>query len=151
MSVKQRIYLDTSVISLHDDPRSPDRSALTREFWGRIHEFEASVSDVTLRELQATPDRERRDRMLRLVEPLRVIATVPEAEALARRYLAAGILPPSVPDDALHVAIAVLSRQDVLVSWNFKHLVNQRRRAAIRSLNAELGLPSIAILPPPEL
>lgn len=151
MSVKQRIYLDTSVISLYGDPRSPERSALTREFWRRIGEFDASVSEVTLRELHATADRDRREQMLRLVEPLPVIATIPEADALARRYLDAGILPPSVPDDALHVAIAVMARQDVLVSWNFKHLVNQRRRAAIVSLNAELGLPPIAILPPPEL
>jgi len=50
----------------------------------------------------------------------------PEAEQLARRYLDAQIFPATVPDDALHVAIAILTRQDVLVSWNFKHLVNQR-------------------------
>jgi len=54
-------------------------------------------------------------------------------------------------DDALHVAIAILTRQDVLVSWNFKHLVNQRRRAAIDALNISIGLPRIAILSPPEL
>lgn len=70
---------------------------------------------------------------------------------LASRYLAAGIFPSSVPEDALHVAIAVRTRQDVLVSWNFKHLVNQRRRAAVQSLNQSLGLPMLHILPPPEL
>lgn len=56
-----------------------------------------------------------------------------------------------MPEDALHVAIAVLTRQDALISWNFKHLVNQRRRAAVQTLNLARGLPSIAILPPPEL
>lgn len=149
--MKQRIYLDTSVISLYDDPRSPDRRALTREFWRRLDEFEASISDVTVREIQDTADHARRQQMLRLIEGLPVHPVTPEAAALARRYLDAGILPQAVPDDALHVAIAVHSRQNILVSWNFKHLVNEKRRAAIASLNIGLGLPTIAILPPPEL
>lgn len=149
--MKQRIYLDTSVISLHDDPRSPDRCALTREFWLRLSDFEASISEVTTREIQDTPDPARRDRMLRLIDGLAIQPVTAEADQLAARYLAAGIFPATVPDDALHVAIAVLSRHDVLVSWNFKHLVNQRRRAAIDALNLSIGLPTIAILPPPEL
>jgi predicted nucleic acid-binding protein len=143
--------LDTSVISLHDDLRSPDRSALTREFWQRLSEFDASISEVTTREINDTTDTHRRAQMHRLVQQLEVHRVTPEAEHLASRYLSAGIFPPTVPDDALHVAIAVHSRQDVLVSWNFKHLVNQRRRAAIDALNLSLGLPTIAILPPPEL
>jgi hypothetical protein len=151
MSVKQRIYLDTSVISLHDDPRSPDRRALTREFWRRLAEFDASISEVTTREIQDTADATRRDQMLRLIAGLTLLPVTPAAEQLARRYLDAAIFPRTVPDDALHVAIAVLSQQDVLVSWNFKHLVNQRRRAAIDALNFSSGLPTIAILPPPEL
>ena len=73
------------------------------------------------------------------------------AESLAKQYLDAGISPRAMPDDALHVAIAVLTRQDVLVSWNFKHLVNRRRRAAVDSFNLSLRLPTIAILPPPEV
>ena len=149
--MKQRIYLDTSVISLHDDPRSPDRSALTREFWLRLAEFEPSISEVTTREIHETPDDARRKSMLRLIHGLPVHKLTPDAEQLARRYLDAQIFPATVPDDALHVAVAILTRQDVLVSWNFKHLVNQRRRAAIDALNISIGLPTIAILPPPEL
>lgn len=149
--MKQRIYLDTSVISLHDDPRSPDRRALTREFWCRLSEFDVSISEMTTREVGDTLDTARRDQMLRLVSGLSILPVTPDADQLAQRYLDAGIFPATVPDDALHVAIAVLSRQDVLVFWNFKHLVNQRRRAAIDALNLSLALPTIAILPPPEL
>jgi hypothetical protein len=54
-------------------------------------------------------------------------------------------------NDAVHVAAATLSRQDVLVSWNFKHLVNRRRRAMVCGVNAAAGLPPIDILSPPEL
>ncbi len=149
--MKLRIYLDTSVISLHDDPRSPDRRIMTQEFWARLDEFETSISEVTVKELQNTPDGARRQQMLRLIDGLAVLPVTPEAERLAESYLRAAIFPPTVPDDALHVAIAVLARQDVLLSWNFKHLVNQRRRAAVDALNKGLGLPKIDILPPPEL
>jgi hypothetical protein len=50
------------------------------------------------------------------------------------------VLPPSARDDALHVAIAVVSRQDILVSWNFRHLVNRRRR--LHMLRAILAVES---------
>lgn len=39
--MKQRVYLDTSVLSALGDVRAPDRQALTREFFARIAEFEA--------------------------------------------------------------------------------------------------------------
>ena len=51
----------------------------------------------------------------------------------------------------IRMAAAVLTRQDVLLSWNFKHLVNRRRRAQINDQNILLGLPTIEILAPPEI
>ena len=149
--MKQRISLDTSVLSALGDVRAPDRQALTRDFFLRLHEFEVSTSDITRHEVFGTRDKVRCAEMLSLLSRFAVLPVIDEARTLAGKYLASGIFPPSVPEDALHVAVAVLARQDVLVSWNFKHLVNQRRRAAVDSLNLSLGLPTIAILPPPEL
>jgi hypothetical protein len=62
-----------------------------------------------------------------------------------------GVFSPATLDDALHVALAVVSRRDVLVSWNFRHLVNRRRRALINEVNIQLGFPTIEIVAPPEL
>jgi len=149
--MKPRIYLDTSVISLVDDDRSPERRDLTREFWLRLDEFEVSISQVTRREVEDTLDNARRASMVERIASLPDLPITPEAESLAPQYLNAGIFSRAMPDDALHVAIAVYARQDILVSWNFKHLVNQRRRAAVDALNLSLGLPTIAILPPPEV
>jgi len=42
-------------------------------------------------------------------------------------YVQAGIVTPKYGDDALHVAQATLARADVIVSWNFRHLVNPVR------------------------
>src|SRR5207245_6338427 len=74
-----------------------------------------------------------------------------EMRALAEKYLLAGAFTRTRYNDAVHVAAATLSRQDVLVSWNFKHLVNRRRRAMVCGVNATAGLPPIDILSPPEL
>lgn len=75
-----------------------------------------------------------------------------EMARLARTYVDAGIFSvSSMFRDALHVAVSVLTRQDVLVSWNYKHLANRRRRAAVHSLNVRLGLPVIEIVAPSEL
>jgi len=69
----------------------------------------------------------------------------------ARRYVDRGIFTPLMVSDALHVAAAVVSDQDVLLSWNFKHLVNRRRRAEINALNATVGVRTIEILAPSEI
>ena len=54
-------------------------------------------------------------------------------------------------NDAIHVAAAVMTRQDVLLSWNFKHLVNRRRRGMVNQVNISKGLPTIEIVAPPEI
>ncbi len=74
-----------------------------------------------------------------------------EMKALARRYIEEGVFSPVTFNDALHVAAAILTRQDVLLSWNFKHLVNRRRRAKVNDLNVSEGLPTIEIVAPPEI
>jgi hypothetical protein len=70
---------------------------------------------------------------------------------LARQYINRGVFSALTLNDALHVAAAVLTRQDVLISWNFKHLVNRRRRAKINEVNISLDLPTIDIVAPPEI
>ena len=70
---------------------------------------------------------------------------------LAADYVAAGAFSPLAYNDALHVAAAVLTQQDILLSWNFKHLVNRRRRAQINQINISGGLPLIEIVAPPEI
>lgn len=146
-----RIYLDTSVLSALGDARAPDRQILTRAFFDRLSEFDACTSGLCRDEILDTPDPVRRDEMLALLGQLRLLEISTEARELAARYLAAMIFPASVPADALHVAVAVLSRQDVLISWNFKHLVNRRRRAAVQTINRTLGFDTPEILSPPEL
>lgn len=149
--MKLRVYLDTSVFSAYYDDRAPDRQVQTEEFWVRLAEFEAATSELAREELEQTPDPGRRTQLLKLLGGMTLHPITTEIRELARHYVDAGVFAPIMLNDALHVATAVLIRHDVLLSWNFRHLVNRRRRAEVNEVNISVGLPMVEILAPPEL
>jgi predicted nucleic acid-binding protein len=149
--MKLRLYADTSVFSAYYDGRAPDRRALTEEFWRGIQAYECSTSELAVAELEQTKDAALRAKMKTLLTGFRIHPLTPEMHALAESYLQAGAFTKLLLNDALHVAAATLTRQEVLISWNFKHLVNRRRRAIVNGVNAMQGLPALDILSPPEV
>jgi hypothetical protein len=74
-----------------------------------------------------------------------------EASVLARRYVQEGVLYESKWVDAQHIALATVSRVDVLVSWNFKHIVNLERIRGYNSVNLKAGYPLLEIRTPQEV
>ena len=75
----------------------------------------------------------------------------PEVEELAAAYLARGILSENFADDARHIACATVSEVDVLVSWNFKHVVHLEKMRLFNAVNLEHGYKPIQILSPREV
>ncbi|MGH7845631.1 MAG: PIN domain protein [Candidatus Binatia bacterium] len=138
-------------MSAYYDDRAPERRAQTKEFWERLGEFETATSELTREEIAQTPDSTRRRMLLKLLHDLTIYPITEEMKDLGRHYIASGVFSPIMINDALHVAAASLSRQDVLLSWNFKHMVNRLRRAKVNQVNIVRGLPAIEILAPPEL
>ena len=128
-----------------------DRKSLTREFWQNLGAYECATSELGVEELPQTVDLQLRSQMETLLAGFQIISITDEMRTLAEKYLLAGAFTRTMYNDAIHVAAATLSRQDVLVSWNFKHLVNRRRRAMVWSVNATADLGQIDILSPPEL
>jgi hypothetical protein len=53
--------------------------------------------------------------------------------------------------DALHIAVATVSGVDVLVSWNFKHIVNLNRIKLFNSINLKEGYNLLEIRTPLEV
>jgi predicted nucleic acid-binding protein len=151
LDIKLRIYLDTSILSAYYDERAPDRRAQTEDFWRRVAAFEACSSQLTREELAQTPDADRRKKLLQMLESLTLHRVTADMRELARRYVTTGVFTSIMLNDAVHVAAAVLTRQDILLSWNFKHLVNRIRRAKVNEVNVSLGLPTIEIIAPPEI
>lgn len=149
--MKLRVYIDTSVFSARLDDRGPERRLQTEEFFARLGTFDVSTSTLTSVELAQTQEAGRREKLLELLDGLTVHPVSDEAAQLADVYLARGVFGPASLSDAIHVAMAVVTGQDILVSWNFKHLVNRRNRAKVNEVNVSRGLRAVEIVAPPEL
>jgi hypothetical protein len=144
------MYVDTSVIGGCEDPEFATGSqALWRHFVEGRHTLVLSAH--TLRELQGAPDAVRARLMEVPAAHQVVLADTTESAELADAYLARGIVGPGSRADALHVALASVGRADVVVSWNFRHIVNLGRIRLFHSVNIERGYSAIEIRSPTEV
>jgi hypothetical protein len=116
----------------------------------RAGRFRLVISTVVGDELEEAPERVRL-----LFEEMRQLAETTEvtqgAVRLQEAYLAAGIVGQKWEIDALHVAQAAESRCAIIVSWNFKHIVNFKKIPLYNSVNLANGYNAIAIHTPQEV
>jgi predicted nucleic acid-binding protein len=148
--MRLRVYTDTSVIGgCLDLEFSEWSNELFKLF--RNGDITLVISDLTLKELETAPD-----------EVKAVVDSIPdsfaerveltgEAEALAKEYISAGVVSNTAIADALHIAIATVSLADVLVSWNFKHIVNYRKIRGFNGVNLLNGYRELDIRTPREV
>ncbi len=144
------IYLDTSVFSAYYDQRTPERMHLTMAFWKELEKHEKLCSDLTLEELGQV-SRDMAQKLIALTSEFRIIPINDQMKMLAQAYVREGVVPKKYFSDALHVAAAVLGGADILISWNFRHLVKRSTRLLINYINTKRGLRNIEILAPPEI
>ncbi|GAI69244.1 unnamed protein product, partial [marine sediment metagenome] len=85
------------------------------------------------------------------ISSLIVLDVDQEAQALAEKILAAGVVPAEYPDDALHMAVAAVNGIDVLITWNFAHLNNPIARIKIRQIVENNGYQCPEVCSPEEL
>lgn len=111
----------------------------------------ALVSDTLLAEIAMAPEAVREVLASVMSGAHERLAITAEAVDLQEAYLRAGVVPPKFGDDALHVAQATVARADVLVSWNFKHLVNPARIRQFNGVNLSLGYGVAIILTPADV
>ena len=71
-----------------------------------------------------------------------------DSRELAESYINEKVLGKASLNDAYHIAIATVNRLDVLISWNFKHIVNYDKIKLFNSINLRLGYPMIEIRSP---
>ena len=133
-----KIYLDTSVISHLDAPDVPDKQEDTRKLWEDIQagKFEVVISDVTIDEMEDCPEPKLSylRSMLGEIEHTDIDKNA-EAERLSELYFEVGGLPPKSREDAMHIAIATVYSCNIILSWNFKHIVNYRAMTAVEAVN----------------
>ena len=149
-TAKLRVYADTSAIGGCEDVefRGPSRRLLDRFVRG---DMTLALSSLTFRELALAPQRVRDVLDSVPSRHIEVIDISEEAEELAQKYIACGALSSRMLADALHIAVATVAGVDVLVSWNFKHIVNFRRIRAYNEVNRGMGYGILDIRTPREI
>ena len=113
--------------------------------------FRFIASVLLQQEVELAPARVRRLMERTFTHKKLILPMTAEAVVLAAAYTENKVVPAAYADDARHVAIAIVHRVTVIVSWNFQHLVNLRREAGFNSVNILRGYPSVRIVSPLEL
>ncbi|NLI76556.1 MAG: type II toxin-antitoxin system VapC family toxin [Candidatus Riflebacteria bacterium] len=147
---KLRVYVDTSVIGGCFDPEF--------ETWsnGLFQNFEKGqlfplTSDVVAREIARAPLEVQEQFQVFLRFNPEIIQVNAEVIELRDAYLKKAILKARYANDLLHIAIATYANADVLVSWNFRHIVRFDKILLYNAANMENGYRSIQIYSPREV
>ena len=145
-----RVYVDTSVLGGCFDPEFSEWSlSLVRDF--RLGRLSPVLSEVIAAEIEPAPSQVRELHEELLLLPAEVIPVTSEALSLVDAYQQRGVLSPRYRNDMLHIALATLARVDVLVSWNFRHIVRLDKIQAFNAVNADRGLGVLNIYSPREV
>ena len=152
--MKLRLYLDTSVVGAVCDPGPEERVVATRRLLDGLKQgfWEGYISVLVLEEVSWAPDSVRQQITSELQgSSLSVLEESAESIALARAYVHAHAIPSQYEDDARHIAIATVNDIKVIVSWNFRHMVNIERKQKLNSVNLREGFPLIDLVSPWEI
>jgi predicted nucleic acid-binding protein len=146
-----RCYMDTSVFygAFRLDVGLHSLMLLDMVLKGQILVL---YSDVTEKELRRASDH-RPQKLFDLlsVECKKKTIMTPEVKRLAKAYIDDGVVGKTSMNDCMHIAAATVYRADMLVSWNFKHIVNIQRIKGYNDINVKFEYPILEIRNPTEV
>jgi len=146
-------YIDTSVWNFLLEHDRPERQQATARFFQQVgSQGGLAISEVVTREIERAPVQRRvaLEQLLKQYQP-EILDVTAEVDTLAQRYITERLIPPRYRDDALHLATAVVHERDLLVSWNFDHLVKLKTRVGVNAVNKLVGYREIEIVSPEEV
>lgn len=144
-----RVYADTSVFGGVFDEEFKNAS---RAFFEQVRDgrFQLVTSAAVRAELESAPTPVRE--LFKTMAAETEVADIGDAALrLQQAYLEAGVVTAKHAGDALHVAVASVSRCAIMVSWNFKHIVHFQRIGLYNGVNTGKGYGPLAIHSPLEV
>lgn len=154
--MKKSVYIETSIVSYLTARGSRDlvlaaRQQLTGEWWDDCRQsFDLFTSPLVLKEA-SQGDPSAAARRMDVLHGIPELELGDEVVALAEALMKAGALPEMANEDALHIAIAAVSRMDYLLTWNCRHIDNAQMKPIIRSVCSGQGFVCPEICTPEEL
>lgn len=144
------LYLDTSVFGGYYEPEFEEWTVpLFRQLEQGKHQL--LLTNIVQRELSDAPPRVRQLAEDAIARGTTVLIADQEALDLANLYLKEKVVGKTSFADCMHIALATLHDADVLVSWNFKHIVNVERILGYNAINKRLQYRTLDIRSPREI
>jgi len=111
----------------------------------------AVISDITTQELIDAPNNVKKYLESIPTNHIKTLKRNDEVDFLSAKYIEYKVIPDKCFNDALHIAFATIENVDILVSWNFKHIVNYDRILKYNSVNLMFGYKHLEIRNPKEV
>ncbi|MBS1495913.1 MAG: PIN domain protein [Bacteroidetes bacterium] len=130
--------MDTSVFGGFFEP---EFELWTKVLFDKISkgEFKVLISRLTDIELENAPQQVKNLANSLQQDNIEWLDITNEAVLLADKYIAEKVVGQTSHSDCIHIALATLNYADVLVSWNFKHIVNHLRIRGYNAVNFKYG------------
>lgn len=145
-----RIYVDTSVFGGCFDSEIEIWSNQLIDLF-KIGKYKAVISEVSEFELKFAPKHVRQILLDIPPKNLEVSKLTDEAKQLSEHYLKEKIVTKKSLADTQHIAIASVQQVDLLVSWNFKHIVNYDKIRLYNAVNLKYGYKILEIRNPRDI
>jgi len=145
-----KLYLDTSVYGGYFDEEFKDE---TKKLFDKIiaDEYKVITSNINDDELANAPDKVQ-ELYHSITNPVWIdTSNDRRIITLAEKYIEQGVVGLTSLADCTHIAAATIFEADVLVSWNFKHIVNIIRIVGYNNVNEESGYKKLEIRSPKEI
>jgi hypothetical protein len=142
------IYIENSVIGGYFDDEFKE---YTRKLFEKFKkgEYKPVISSHVIAELEnGAPDHVKEN--LKTIN-YKEYTVNDDMLKLTEKYMEQKIVSDNYYGDALHIAVATVIGVDVLVSWNFKHIVNLDRIKSFNSVNLKEGYNILEIRTPREV
>jgi len=151
MKIKTKIFLDTSVISYLFKPDLPEREAETKALWEYLiaGKYDIVLSNNVIDEVSDCPQ----PKLQKMIDHLAkieytVFRVNNEVDEIASEIIRLGILKEKNRIDCNHIACAIITKCDYLVSWNFDDLANVKTNKGVRAISLLLNKHTIEITSP---
>ena len=146
----QRFYFDTSVFGGAFDEEFEE---VTLQLFERVKlgKVICVFSDLTETELLKAPENVKEYFKNLPNENIEKVIVTDEILTLASKYVFEKVVGPTSFDDCIHIATATICKADILISWNFKHIVNVYRIRGYNSINIRSNYQSLEIRSPKDI
>lgn len=146
----ERLYLDTSVFGGYFDA---EFEVWTKILFDKIIEgkYKVLYSELTGIELENAPEKVKNLLAELPKDSVEIVENSTHATDLALAYIQEKVVGKTSISDCNYIALATLNNADILVSWNFKHIVNVNRIRGYNAVNSMLGHKILEIRSPREI